>query len=89
MTNTLFWIVVLILAIKGCGSTYDEGYEDAYEERGKDAVSYFLNHSYKDGYEEGMEDFYICNQGCSDAENGYPKRRFDSDAYDECYGDCS
>ena len=88
MTNKARLITCLAMALNGCGSLYDDGYEDAYEERGKDAFSYLLSHSYRDGHKQGMEDFYICEQACSDAENGYPKRRFDSDAYDECYDDC-
>lgn len=80
--------VGLILVIGGCGSPYDDGHEDAYEERGKDPISYLISRSYRNGYEQGMRDLSICEEGCQDAGNGYPKRRFDSDAYDECYDDC-
>lgn len=52
-------LIFIISLSSSCSSksNYDQGYEDAWEER-KSSFYYFISSSYKKGYEEGLDDAY-------------------------------
>lgn len=80
--------VGLMILLTGCGSSYDQGYEDVWEERGKDPFMYLLSKAYRDGYEQGADDYYEYDLGCAHADGGEPKQRFNSYYYDLGYSEC-
>ncbi|MBI4598129.1 MAG: hypothetical protein HY737_07015 [Candidatus Omnitrophica bacterium] len=83
------WFLILFtLFLSGCGSAYDKGYEDVWEERGKDPLMYVLSGAYQSGYQQGERDYADYNKGCAHADGGEPKQRFDSYYYDLGYSEC-
>ena len=82
--------IVFLLLLIGCGNSYDQGYEDAWEER-KNSLSYFMDKNYKQGFNEGAEDYWYHNRGCYEADNGDPldAALASNSWYRQGYEDCS
>ncbi len=76
INKSFFFKILVLLFLVGCGSgsSYDKGYEDAWDET-KNSLMYSINSSYKKGYENGMSDLSIYNIGCYDADTGAPLNR--------------
>lgn len=86
MGNLLF-IIIIIFAVRGCIPDYDQGYDDAWEER-KNDLAYSVSEKYKSGYEDGSEDSWQHDQGCYDADSGKP-RKSNNEMYLQGYKDCN
>jgi len=69
--SKVFLALILVIILTGCSSrsSYDQGQEDAWEER-KPSFSYNLDKEYKNGYDDGIESRRNYDWGCRDADSG-------------------
>lgn len=73
---SLIFVGVLLTSCDGNnGYDYDNGYESAWEEKG--APTRFSSQQYRDGYEQGLQDAAMYDEGYYDGYNkikcAYPK----------------
>ncbi len=79
ITKTLILFPLLGFCLVGCDSNsgydYDNGYEAAWESEG--SPTRFSNQEYRDGYEQGLQDAVMYDEGYYDGNEGkkpkYPK----------------
>lgn len=76
--------VALGLSLMGCDSSnqYDKGYQAAWEGE-QEPTSFWSNSKFKEGYEQGINDAYMYDEGYFDGINGHkPKYKKDPDYMD-------